>query len=76
MQKLYLDCYFNEMEDENDADVFVMDDKENQTDAFKKFFKETYDYEIEDKDIRGIYPIENVSSSSKFKYRIDLKKIS
>lgn len=75
MKKLYLVCYFNEMESENDADVLIIDDQENQLKCFKEFFKEIHECEIEDKDVLNIYPIDILSSSDNSKYAVELKKI-
>ncbi len=76
MKKLYLACYFNEMEDENDADVIVIDDKDDQRDAFKVFFKEMYDYEIKDEHIINLYQITDVFDRYESKYQLSLKEIT
>ena len=76
MKKLYLVCYFNEMESENDADVTVLDDEENQRNSFKVFFKKTYDYDIKDEHIVGIYPVSELFDTNGTKYEVALKKIN
>ena len=76
MKKLYLVCYFNEMESENDADVTVLDDEKNQRNSFKVFFKETYDYDIKDEHIVGIYSVSELFDTNGTKYEVALKKIN
>lgn len=76
MKHLYLACYFNEMESENDADVIVIDDVDNPRDAFKIFFKETHDYEIKDGHIINLYQITDVFDRYDSKYQLSLKEIS
>lgn len=74
MKKLYLIIYFDEMENENDADVFVFDDSEDKKAIFKKFFKELRDYEIEDEHIVGIYPVPPLHDNDGAEYELVLKK--
>ncbi len=74
MKKLYLACYFNEMENENDADVLVIDDEKNPHDAFKVFFKKTYDHDIKNEHIIDLYLVNEVFDKQGGKYRIDLTK--
>ncbi len=76
MKKLYLVVYFDENEQENDADIIVIDDEENQHSAFKAFFKKTYDYEIKNKHIVGIYPVSESFDANGTKYEVALKKIN
>lgn len=72
MHELYLAQYFNEMENSNDADVIVISNEENQVDAFKKFFKKTYQYEINTEHIIGIYQISSAWDSAGGEYEIGL----
>lgn len=76
MQKLYLACYFNEEEGENDVEVLAIDDQEDATVAFKKYFLEVYDYEIEAEHIIGIYPVEEVFDARSGKYKVQIEKVS
>jgi hypothetical protein len=76
MKKLYLALYFNENEQENDADVIVIDDEQNQHNAFKVFFKDTYEYEIKDEHIINIYPVTKVFDMKDGKYEVILKEIT
>jgi len=76
MKKLYLAVYFNENEQGNDADVIIIDDEENQSSAFKVFFKKTYDYEIKNDHIVGIYPVSELFDANGTKYKTVLEKVN
>lgn len=74
MKKLYLVCYFNEREDGNDADVIIMDDDESQRDAFKTFFKKTYDYDIKNEHIINMHLVTEVFDKKGGKYYVNFVK--
>lgn len=70
MKKLYLIRYFNESEDENDAEVMIIDEKENPRDAFKVFFKDLYNWEIEDHHIIGTHCVNDIFDMPDSKYHL------